>query len=158
MFRKMRRSKQQILLEECKGILASSKRAVLSMIGDEGYPYGIPVNYQYDLNENIIYIHGAKVGHKIDAIRQCDKVCFTTWNEGYQDLDDWAYHVTSVIVQGRAELMENGPVVESKLRELAMKYYPTQEEVDEEMKHGLDRVQMIAIHIENMTGKTVYER
>ena len=154
----MRRSQQQISYEACQKLVAASKRAVLSMIGDDGYPYGIPINYHYDIDENIIYIHGAKEGHKIDAIHQCDKVCFTTWDSGYKEPEDWAYHVTSVIIQGRAELIDKEDVVIEKLTKLAMKYYPTLKDVEEEMKHGIHSVQMIAIHIENMTGKTVYEK
>ena len=67
MFRKMRRFKQEISLEECIEILTNEKRGVLSVIGDDGYPYGIPINHYYK-NDNCIYFHGAKEGHKIDAI------------------------------------------------------------------------------------------
>lgn len=68
MFRKMRRFKQEISLEECIEILTNEKRGVLSVIGDDGYPYGIPINHYYNKNDNCIYFHGAKEGHKIDAI------------------------------------------------------------------------------------------
>ena len=45
MFRKMRRIKQQITEDECIRILKENPRGVLSMIGDDGYPYGIPLNH-----------------------------------------------------------------------------------------------------------------
>ena len=41
MFRPMRRFKQQISEEECIRILREEKRGVLSMLGEDGYPYGI---------------------------------------------------------------------------------------------------------------------
>ena len=81
MFREMRRIKQQLSIDECKEILKSSKRAVLSMSGDYGYPYGVPVDYYYDENDDAIYIHSAKEGHKIDALKKCEKISFTTWKE-----------------------------------------------------------------------------
>ena len=67
MFRKMRRFKQQITDEECRKILAEEGRGVLSLFGEDGYPYGIPMNYFYDEDENKIYFHCAKEGHKIEC-------------------------------------------------------------------------------------------
>ena len=43
MFRQMRRIKQQISEADCIRILREEKRGVLSMLGDDGYPYGIPL-------------------------------------------------------------------------------------------------------------------
>ena len=80
MFREMRRFKQQITTEECKKVLKEEKRAAFSVIGDEGYPYTIPINFYYDEADNIISFHGAKEGHKADAVNRCDKVCLTVWN------------------------------------------------------------------------------
>lgn len=45
MFREMRRFKQQITTEECKKVLKEEKRAAFSVIGDDGYPYTIPINF-----------------------------------------------------------------------------------------------------------------
>ena len=47
MFRKMRRFKQQVSDEECIRVLKEQPRGVLSMIGDDGYPYGIPLDHWY---------------------------------------------------------------------------------------------------------------
>ena len=158
MFREMRRAKQEVSRDVCVEILNNEKRAVLSVIGDDGYPYGIPVNFYYEEDENTIYLHGAQQGHKIDAIKNCDKVCFTTWDKGYIPEDDWAYYVTSVVAMGRAELVQDADLGVEKIRKMGIKYYPTKEEVDEEIKESMHHVQMIAIHIEHMTGKKVHEK
>ncbi|MBQ0078317.1 MAG: pyridoxamine 5'-phosphate oxidase family protein [Eubacterium sp.] len=158
MFREMRRFKQQVSAEECKKVLREEARGVMSMIGDNGYPYGIPLDFYYDEEDNAIYFHAAKEGHKIDAIKACDKVCFTTWNTGFQKDGDWAWNVTSVVLFGKAELVEDRELTSVKTRALAEKYYPTKEEVDVEMANDIDRVQLIAIHIEHMTGKLVNEK
>ena len=157
MFREMRRFKQAVSEEECKNILKTEKRGVLSLVGDDGYPYGVPINFYYDETENKLYFHSAKTGHKIDAIKSCDKACFTVWNTGFQKDGDWAWHVTSVIAFGRAELA-SGAAVMDKLRSLALKYYPTAEEVAAEMAKDSGRVQMIALNIESLTGKLVNEK
>ena len=76
MFRPMRRFKQQISEAECKEILKNEKRGVLSLLGDDGYPYGLPLSHLYSEEDGKIYFHGAKEGHKIDAIKNYDKASF----------------------------------------------------------------------------------
>lgn len=158
MFRKMRRFKQAVPEEECKKILTEEKRGAFSVIGDNGYPYTIPINFYYDETDNRIYFHGAKEGHKVSAITNCNKVCFTTWNTGFKKEGHWEWNVTSVIVFGRAKLIDDRELTEDKLRKLALKYYPTREEVEEGIARSIDRVQLFAIDIEYMTGKLVNEK
>ena len=158
MFRKMRRAKQEIAAEECREILKTAGRAVLSLKGDGAYPYGVPVNFVYSEDENTIYIHGAKEGHKIDAIRADNKVCFTVWQEDYKSEGDWAWHLKSVIAFGKAELVEDRALTEEKVRELGLKFYPSEDEVEKEIQSAIDHVQLIAVHIEHMTGKEIYEK
>ena len=157
MFRPMRRMKQEVSKEECRAILSEEKRGVLAVIGDEGYPYAIPLNFYYEPEEETIYLHGAKEGHKIDAVRSCDKVCFTVWNRGCQKDGHWSYYVTSVVAKGRAELVTDEAVALEKCRKLALKYFPTKEQVEEDLARSFPRVQVIAVHIEHMTGKLVHE-
>ena len=57
-------------------LMKNAKRGVLSLIGEDGYPYGLPINQWYCEEDGKIYFHGAKEGHKIDAIKACDKVSF----------------------------------------------------------------------------------
>lgn len=158
MFRKMRRHKQQVSEKECLEILKTARRGVLSVIGDDGYPYGIPMDFYYDEADGRIYFHCAKQGHKIDAIRSCSKVCFTTWNKGFQKDGDWAWNVTSVVVFGHAELPDDRKLTYDKVLQLGLKYYPDPAEAEEEMRMAADRVQLIALTIEHMTGKLVNEK
>ena len=83
MFRPMRRFKQQIADSECKEILKNEKRGVLSLLGDDGYPYGLPLSHLYSEEDNKIYFHCAKEGHKIDAIKNYDKASFCVYDSGY---------------------------------------------------------------------------
>lgn len=157
MFREMRRIKQQISSEECKEILENEKRCVVSFIGDEDYPYAIPMNYYYDREKDSIYLHSAKEGYKIDAIKRSNKICFVTWNKGFKDEGEWSWNVTSVVVSGKANLLENNGESVEILRKLGNKYYPTKEELEDVVSRYKDKVQMIKIDIENMTGKIVNE-
>lgn len=159
MFREMRRFKQQVSEDECKLILKDEKRAAFSVIGDDGYPYTIPVNFIYDENDNKIYFHGAKEGHKVDSIKRCDKVCLTVWNQGFKKSGCWEWNATSVVIFGRAKFVTDKDVADKHLRMLAAKYYPTADEIETEMNSSAANVvQVFAIEIEHMTGKLVNEK
>ena len=77
MFRPLRRKKRAISDEAARELLSACKRGVFAVNGDDGYPYAIPVNYFFDAEYDKIYFHGAKAGHKVDALKRDDKVCFT---------------------------------------------------------------------------------
>ena len=155
MFREMRRIKQQLSIEECKEILKSSNRAVLSVIGDYGYPYGVPVDFYYDIKNNAIYIHSAKEGHKIDAIKKCDKVSFTTWQE--KSKIEYGFEVISVILFGKALFINDKKEIEKQLWKIGNKYHNNNEFNKSEIERNLDKVQIIKIEIEHMTGKHINE-
>lgn len=158
MFRPMRREKQQVSAADCRAVLQTAKRGVLSVHGENGYPYGVPLNFVFDAQTDTLFFHAAKEGHKLDAIRQNDKVCFTAWDDGYKQPGDWAWYVTSVVAFGRARLVDDPQESDRFLRALAEKYFPPEEDVEAELARHAARVQMIAVQIEHMTGKLVHEK
>lgn len=157
MFRDLRRIKQQLTPQECHKILKEERRAVLAVHGDNGYPYAIPVNFFFDQEENKIFIHCSKEGHKLDAIRKNSKVCLTLYDQGYQK-DDWSYYVKSVVVFGQATEMNDGPEKYNKCKALGAKYIPTTEELEHEMDKAFSRVNMLCITIDHISGKLVHEK
>ena len=42
-FRTMRRKRQELTETECTEILEKATSGVLSLLGDDGYPYGVPI-------------------------------------------------------------------------------------------------------------------
>ena len=79
MFRPIRRKKNEMSIEAAKALLASERRGVLAMNGDDGYPYAIPIDYYYCESENKIYFHGAREGYKAEILKKDGKVCFTVF-------------------------------------------------------------------------------
>ena len=155
MFRKIRKIKNEIDKDAVDSLLRSCRRGVLSMNGEDGYPYAIPVNYYYDEANQKIYFHGAKAGYKVDCLKSCDKVCFTVFgNESIKDLD-WAPYVQSVIVFGRCHLVDTDNEV---LKTFMMKYYPDVDLVDKVIEEDSKFVQMYEINIEHKSGKQVQEK
>lgn len=158
MFRPMRRTNRAISEEAAKQLLEQSRRGVLAVNGDDGYPFAFPVNYFYDRENAKIYFHGAKTGQKVDALKKSDKVCFTVYGNEHFEPGDWAPYMQSTVVFGRCRLIEDAAVTEAKVRELAAKYYPSEEEIDVEVKKYIRAVQLYEITIEHLTGKQVQEK
>ena len=158
MFRPMRRTKRAIPDEAAKDLLQQSRRGVLAVNGDDGYPFAIPVNYFYDREQGKIYFHGAKAGQKVDALKKSDKVCFTVYGNEHFEPGDWAPYVQSTVAFGRCRLIEDAAATEKRVRELALKYYPGPEEVEAEIAKDIKGVQLYEITIEHLTGKQVHEK
>ncbi len=157
-FRPLRRKNRQIDGGAAKELLRTARRGVLATQGDDGYPYAIPVNFWYDEEHERIYFHGARTGHKVDALRRCDKVCFTVIGDEMIRDEPWAPYLRSVVVFGRCRLMEADDESLAALRRLAMKFFPSEELVDEEIARSGKAVQMYEIRIEHLTGKEIQER
>ena len=157
MFRKMRRFKQQLSDEECVSILKTEPRGVLSVFGEDGYPYGMPVNQYYDDETGRIYFHGAKEGHKIDAIQKNDRVSFCVYDRGFRREGEWALNIRSVIVFGRIRIVEDRERATDILRKLGLKHYPDAESVEKEIEKDAARAACLELTIDHMTGKIVNE-
>ena len=157
MFRPLRRPKNAISDEAAKALLASEKRGVLAVNGDDGYPFAVPVNYYYDEANGKIYMHGAKSGHKVDSLKKNDKVCFTVYGNAHLE-DDWAPYVQSTIVFGRCKLIDDDSVKADYLRSLARRYYPSEEEIEIEIKADMHAAMIYEVTIEHLCGKQIHER
>ena len=157
MFREMRRFKQQLTDEECYAVLREAKRGVLSVLGDDGYPYGIPMNHWFCEEDGNIYFHGAKEGHKLDAIQRYDKASFCVRDEGYRKEGEWALNFKSVILFGRIGLVTDEELARRICTELTRRFTDDEEYLRAELEHSFARVQCLVFAPEHMTGKRVNE-
>ena len=153
----MRRFKQQISEEECREILKQEPRGVLSLIGDNGYPYGIPMDHWYCEEDGKLYFHGAKEGHKIDSIEMCDKASYCVYDKGFRKEGEWALNIKSVVVFGRIRPILDVEKSMKICRELCGKFTEDQEYIEDEVKHAGPRVLCLEFTPEHMTGKLVKE-
>lgn len=157
MFREMRRFKQQITEDECIQVLKEQKRGVLSVLGDDDYPYGIPLDHYYCNGK--LYFHCAKTGHKLDAVRKHNKVSYCVMDEGFRKEGDWALNIKSVVVFGRARVVDD---TEEDLRVkiatgLCRKFTDDEAFLEKELTHALPRAAFLELTPEHMTGKLVNE-
>lgn len=157
-FRSLRRAGQQLPEERCREILAAGRRGTLAVLGDGGYPYAVPLNYMYDRQRDCIYFHGAREGHKIDAVRRCSKVSFNVLSEGWKEEGTWWLQFDSVTVFGRIRAAEEPELKFAMLRGIGEKYYPAGTDVAKIAREAIDRVFILELRIEHITGKHVNEK
>lgn len=152
MFREMRRIGQQLPEEEVIAIMERNAEGVLSLFGDNGYPYGVPVNYVW--HKGKIYFHSAMSGHKKDAMEKNSKVCFTVIDTHEVLPAERATRYRSVIVFGHARFLEDPQEKIPALRIFGLKHsgdYP--EDVENEIRGVEHRTLTVEITVDHITGK-----
>lgn len=155
-FRDMRRKRQQLSDEESISILQKATSGTLALLGDGGYPYAVPISYVY--NDGKLYFHSAISGHKVDAIRNCDKASFCVIYQDCVRPAEYTTYFRSVIAFGRIRIVEDESEKLAIARILGNRYNPNQEEaLQKELEHGLARMLAIRFDIEHLTGKEAIE-
>lgn len=157
MFRPMARKKQQLSDAECIAILKEQPRGVLAVLGDEAYPYAMPLNHWYCEEDGKLYFHGGKTGHRVDAIKKHDKVSFCVFDEGYRKPGEWALNIRSVIVFGRVEMIEDEEQKLEIVRRLSDKFTSDTAYIEKEIAATFAHTLVFALVPEHMTGKLVNE-
>lgn len=158
MFRELARKKQALSMEECISILRSEKRGVLSVIGDNGYPYGMPMNHWYNEEDGAIYFHcGNMSGHRMDALKKHDKVSYCVYDQGYRNEGDWAWNVKSVIVFGRMENLEDKDKIIEITTKLSHKFIQDEEYIKKEIELYGHETLLLKLTPEHICGKLVTE-
>ena len=154
MERKMRRFKQELPDAESRSILAVGKYAVWAVAGDDDYPYAVPVNYVY--YDEAIYIHCARQGHKIDGILRNPRCSMCIVEKDDVIPEEFTSYFRSVIVFGKAEIIEDDTIRLKALQLLCDKYSPG---IDpkEEIARFLKTVCIVRINIDSVSGKEAIE-
>ena len=157
MFRELLRKNKQITREECVEVLKKQTRGVLSVLGDDGYPYGTPMNHFYCEADGCIYFHCGKAGHRLDALKRHGKVSFCVYDEGSREEGDWALHVNSVIVFGRIEILDDANTVADIATQLSRKFTRDEEYIKEEIRRHGAATLLLKLIPEHICGKRVKE-
>lgn len=152
MFREIRRKNKSLTKEECINILKSAPSGVLATLGDDNYPYAVPLNFAY--KDNKIYFHCATKGHKLDAIKKNSKVSFCVVDSEDVIPDKFTTDYRSVILFGKARIIEDNEEKAKTILYLCEKYSPNQKDSwQETIKNLIDRFSMVEIAIEHISGK-----
>lgn len=157
MFREMRRSRQQLSSAECEQILYRNTSGVLAVIGNEGYPYAVPLSYVYD--GSAVYFHCAKSGHKLDAIKKNCKVSFCVVDKDEIVPEKYTTYYRSVILFGRASTITDRDEMLYAIEKLAVKYNPNDsaESRNAAVTKEFSALCIVKVDIDCMTGKEAIE-
>ena len=149
MFREMRRKNQLLSKEETIAILQNGTSGILAVLGDDDYPYTIPINY----------FHGAKSGHKIDAIKKHNKVSFCVIAHEEIVSEKLTTYFKSAVAFGTVRIVEDDAEKRSAIEKLTAKFSSDQSEQkrSEEITRHLSVLGIIEMTIEHMTGKQALE-
>lgn len=155
-FPEMRRKRQQLSEEESIGLLQKATAGTLALLGDDGYPYAVPISYVY--HEGKLYFHSALAGHKVDAVRKCDKASFCVIEQDDVQPKKYTTFFRSVIAFGRIHIIEDEQEKLETACMLGNRYNPNDEEsLQKELESGFSRMLMIRFDIEHLTGKETIE-
>ena len=157
MFREIVRKKQALPMDRIIEILETEKRGVLSVVGDDGYPYGMPMNYWYNKENGCLYFHSGKKGHKVDALSVNNKVSFCVYDSGYQKDGDWALNLSSVIVFGTMHIVENYDESMEICKKLSLKFTSDTSYIAAEIQNFGKATLCYELRPEHITGKIVNE-
>lgn len=157
MFRELLRINKKLSMEECVHVLKTEKRGVLSVNGDNDYPYGMPMNHWYNEEDGKIYFHCGNIGHRLDALKRDNKVSFCVYDEGYCNPGQWALHVKSVIVFGRVEIVDELERIVDITTKLSHKFTQDEEYIKAEIEQHAHRTLLLELTPEHICGKMVEE-
>ena len=156
MFREMRRKRQQLTEEDSIAILQKATAGTLALLGDDDYPYAVPISYVY--HDGKLFFHSAMAGHKVDAIRKCDKASFCVIEQDNIQPEKFTTFFRSVIAFGRIHIVEDEQEKLQMVRMLGNRYNPNQDEaLQKEIESGFSHMLAIRFDIEHLTGKEAIE-
>ena len=156
MFREIRRTKQLLSQEETIEVLSRNTCGTLALIGDDDYPYAVPLSYVYV--DGKLYFHSAKAGHKIDAVKKNEKASFCVVDQDVIVPEKYTTHYRSVIVFGKVRLLEDAADMERIATALAMKYSADFEDgIPAEIDAYRKNLAIIEMTMEHITGKEALE-
>lgn len=151
MFPELSKKDRALSQEDCVKILSETEDGTLALIGDNGYPYSVPMSFAYA--DGKIYLHGLNKGYKMDLIRKNDKASFSVIGESVNVPEKTSVKFKSIIIFGRIRILsdeEKGAAIVL----ISKKYaggYP--ELVEKTTKAFWNAFSAMEIEIEHMTGK-----
>lgn len=152
MFHEMRRKDRTAGEEVINRLLQQGEYGVLATVGENGYPYSVPLNYVY-MNE-AVYFHCATVGQKLENIKNSDRVSFCIVENAAVIPAIFSTSYESIILFGKAALVTELGEKTEVLVKLVEKYSAGYEEQGfEAIQKALERTNVVKIQIEHITGK-----
>jgi nitroimidazol reductase NimA-like FMN-containing flavoprotein (pyridoxamine 5'-phosphate oxidase superfamily) len=138
--------------EEARAFLARAEYGVLATVGEDGWPYAVPLNHV--LSGDNLYLHSAKQGHKLENIAFEPRVSYCAVASAEVLPAELSTLYESTVVFGTATLVEDPQEHRRALELLAERFsaaFPR--EAEAEMAKDGPRTAILRIRIDHLTGK-----
>ncbi|HQL47488.1 MAG TPA: pyridoxamine 5'-phosphate oxidase family protein [Holophaga sp.] len=150
--RPLRRKDRAVPEAEAWGILQRADWGVLSTVGADGWPYGVPLNHV--VVEGRVYAHAAATGHKLDNLAAEARASYCAVSEAEVRPANLATRYASAILFGRVRLVTEAAEREQALRALAERFAPGETAaLDKSLVHEGPRTAVLRLDVERITGK-----
>ena len=117
----------------------------------------MPMNHFYNDEDGCIYFHTGNIGHRLEALKKCDKASFCTYDKGYRNEGEWAFNVKSVIVFGKIEILNDIETITDITTKLSYKFTNDEEYIKKEIAQSGHRTLLLKLKPEHICGKLVNE-
>ena len=125
---------------------------MLATVGADGWPYAVPVNHV--LAGDVLYIHCAQEGHKLENLAQEERVSFCAVADARVLPASLSTLYESTIVFGRAALVTDPVEKRQGLELLAIRFCGAlTPEAEKTIATSASRAAVVRIRIERITGK-----
>ena len=151
------RSAQQLTRDETLEILKGEVRGVLSVVGVNGYPYGMPMNHYYHEADGCLYFHCGRGGHRMAALQRCDKASFCVYDSGTRAEGEWALRFRCAILFGRIEVLEDPALIADITARLSRRFTQDEAYIGEEIATYAAQTVLLRMTPEHICGKRVKE-
>lgn len=154
-FRTLRRAERAISWQDAWAVVERASYGVLSLTGDGGYPYGVPLTHA--VIDGTLVFHAAREGHKLDALRVGAKACYTVVEgplepPGQELPPDCLGTYQSAILFGKmVELPQSE--YERVLRAICARHTPRAERQESVFLTGYERLSILCFQVEHISGK-----
>lgn len=154
MFRKMRRKDKAMTQDQIVEILNGGEDGVLATVGEDGYPYAVPLNYVF--HEGALYFHCALFGHKIENMTYTPKVSFCVVSDAQVLAEEFSTRFKSVVVFGEVEEVSGDEKIQgltALIKRLASDHIPAGQKY---IKKDNKKTRVFKINVAHMSGKTAH--
>lgn len=149
----LRRQDRALPEETACQLLSESESGILCLQDTAGGGYGVPLNYVWDGAE-ALYMHCAGEGHKLDCLRQEPRVTFVVTGSSRILPAKFSTAYESVLVHGRACIVEAEHEKLRALQLLIQKLTPQEQaRGDEYIARAIHATTVIRLSIERVCGK-----
>ena len=148
----MRRIDRSLSEAEAREIMARADHGFLATVGEDGWPYAVPVNHV--LAGDLLYFHCALSGHKLEILAHDERVAYSAIASSEILPKEVTTHFESAIVFGRAHIVEDAAERRRAFELLGARFCAGFEaEVQDEIRKDGPKTVVVRIHIERITGK-----